>query len=312
MVNKLSKKKITLLVVHTPHTTKADADFVRDQINDFKPHVVLPMEPAIKESSFGKMRKRYINFITGTTPIKKVNGFHKLMINNLKKYYSKNPTELRIHFLEGFSEEGRRWLGAFLLQERHLREKANQFFESGQLDRACKWLRFAVKTKADSERARSENIAQHIQKLDNILETYPDLNEKDEIRVITYVSGIRASHILKLLKGKKISSERSTISIKRKINPPFHTFLSYNSAIRSILSGKKVKRDELARSFVEELLEGHLRKNIPSSPKRFFRCRQISERLSYTDIEEISKEIATNKDPLKVLMDFLGEKGIAV
>lgn len=135
------------------------------------------------------------------------------------------------------------------------------------------------------EKQREEYMLSHLTPyIQKVLEDYPQLKEKDELKVLLSLGGYHTSFYHALKKGGH--------DINREFGMMPFVYTYFNEGMRRFLFGRNVDDELAARIFLESVFQGGLRNNLSkalqtNSPKSAAFVRKVISQFSLRDAKEI-------------------------
>lgn len=181
-----------------------------------------------------------------------------------------------------------------------------------------KEIKILGRNNARLEKQREEYMLSHLTPyIQKVLEDYPQLKEKDELKVLLSLGGYHTSFYHALKKGgQDINREFSVM--------PF-VYSYFTEGMRRFSFGRDVDDELAARIFLESVFQGGLRNNLSrvlqtNSPKSEAFVRKVISQFSLRDAKEIfekgnikSKEVFVKRSGvLDLFIDKFIEKGITL
>ncbi len=171
---------------------------------------------------------------------------------------------------------------AFFIQAKSLFEKGD-FQES--LQKLLSYVTAFSKADIERENKIKENLKIEIKKF---LQEHPEYLKKKELKVLI---SLGAGHTKIYHNFKK-----ENLPVSREFSQSPYVYLSHSEADRRIVFNKKTKKELLAKSIIEEFLYPYLEKLTNDSVKIQRTLRKLSAKLTFKNIEQISKNFGKNPE----------------
>jgi len=206
-------------------------------------------------------------------------------------------------------------------QSDKLFNESTALFKKGDFKQSIKTMRNYVINEVDLESRREEIIKKNLkEKIKEFVKYYPQLKEKDEIKVLLTLGAAhtRIYHDLKREEREEQKEGQADFSISKQFARQPLIFYSIEEALRRCMFLKDRQPSDiiLARGIIESFLFNYYVKYTritDDGNKAVMVGRKISSQLNLKEIKKISKELAEYSNPTALTaVDVLKKRGIKI